>query len=572
VEELIALEIIDPNPYQPREREDPEHIQKIADSIAADGLMQVPVGRRVDGRIQLAFGHSRLAACKLLASKGFANEMPVNVRELDDEEMFRQGISENLARKDLSPLETARAMARYRDEFKKTSAEIGLLFGLNEATVRGKIRLLNLPESVQESAANAPELVIRELVTVFDLPQDVQDRLEKSWEKPSRLAADAGVVNAAAAASRVDNMLRSVGKDMGSQPWKFTDEFPGIAGVIGPCKTCRYRLQRGGHNICLQPDCYDIKLSAGRREKLERANRETGIAIAENQTVGSWDVNTFSNGDQSAWESARDAKCPNLRLLYQDAVFDRPGKIDEHTLAFCSKRNGQCTCRKAVHAGIEIKTSDSGMPVTEEHLKEIARDARQQQRDNTKHMEELRGMAATAFGKAVSRLNNPALLRVILRMMGVYSSQVSGMSDQDVVFNIGKRIQEDVYNTWQDQDPVRACAVFNTALREIGLSELETPWTVSVETPEPELAAAVPAGKPLSEVFTEESAAVVAQMEPGETLIDFFKRTGQLKDKDETVYGPDCPQCKQPMPFHRQDEDGWKWYHCEKCDQWKGGE
>jgi hypothetical protein len=109
-------------------------------------------------------------------------------------------------------------------------------------------------------------------------------------------------------------------------------------------------------------------------------------------------------------------------------------------------------------------------------------------------------------------------------------------------------------------------------LREIGAPELETPWTVSAETVEPEPVAAAPQGKSLAEVFAEESAAVVAQMEPGETLIDFFKRTGQLKDKDETVYGPDCPQCGQPMPFHRQDEDGWKWYHCEKCDQWKGGE
>jgi ParB family transcriptional regulator, chromosome partitioning protein len=64
--EQIDITLIDPNPWQPRQSEDAEHIEKIALSIAQDGLMQVPVGRMVDGRVQLAFGHSRLAAYKLL--------------------------------------------------------------------------------------------------------------------------------------------------------------------------------------------------------------------------------------------------------------------------------------------------------------------------------------------------------------------------------------------------------------------------------------------------------------------------------------------------------------------------
>lgn len=584
---MIRLDLIDPNPYQPREKEDPEHIAKIAASIAVDGLMQVPVGRwyhpsgkkvpsaagyanrdyyalmvSTGWRVQLAFGHSRLAACKLLAEKGYASEMPVNIRDLEDEEMFRQGISENLARKDLTPLETARAMARYRDEFGKTSAQIGEVFGLNEATVRGKIRLLNLPESIQASAAGASELVIRELVTVFDLPEDVQARMEKSWARPSELARDAGSINAAAAATRVNQMLAQVSKDMSGAPWKFTDEFPGQAGVIGPCKGCRYRLTRDGKNICLQPDCYNLKLSEGKRQKLAEASQETGIAIAEDQTVGYWDSNHFNESDRAAYDGARTAQCPNLRLLYQDNIYDsKPGKVNDYALAVCLKRKGQCTCMKAATAGIAIVAED-GKPVSEEALKQVAREARQQKRDDLKNMEDLRGMAATAFGKAAARMDNYPLLRMLLHLMGIYSSEIDKMPDRDVLQMVGKRITDDLYEPYQDPDPIKACAIFNRALVKIGQPELETPWTVSVETP----VAAAPAGKSMMAVFVEQAKEVTAEMLPGETLIDFFKRT------DPTVHGPDCEQCGKPMKYHRKDEDGWTWYHCEPCDTWKGSE
>jgi ParB-like chromosome segregation protein Spo0J len=190
----VAISLIDPNPYQPRLEEDQEHIANLAASIAADGMMQIPSAREHphphpdlppnsentnlgEGvRYELAFGHSRLAAYKLLnrlqgeqvceaeaesamarawkeareANLGDFTEMPLNIIELDDEAMFRAAIAENEKRKDLSAVERARAMARYRDEFGKSSAEIGELFGCADATVRGTIRLLELPAGARE--------------------------------------------------------------------------------------------------------------------------------------------------------------------------------------------------------------------------------------------------------------------------------------------------------------------------------------------------------------------------------------------------------------------------------------
>jgi ParB/RepB/Spo0J family partition protein len=182
----IELERIDPNPWQPRQGEDPEHIRQVAESIVAQGLMQYPVGRAVPvdpqgrkpPRIQLAFGHTRLAAHRLIAETGlgkldeseraYYRKMHVVVRPLTDNDMFEMGIAENVSRKDLTPIEEARAMKRYRDEFKKTSAEVGKLFGLSESAIRNKIRLLDLPEDAQQhlAAGEITEGTARNLLTV----------------------------------------------------------------------------------------------------------------------------------------------------------------------------------------------------------------------------------------------------------------------------------------------------------------------------------------------------------------------------------------------------------------------
>src|SRR3990170_4696628 len=117
---IMKIDQLLPNPYQTREREDSEQVAEVAGSILKVGLLQVPVGRRTDGKgVQLAFGHTRLAAYRKLVTDGHRDfeQMPVDVRELSDQGMFELAIRENLERKDLTPIEEARAMATYRDQF-----------------------------------------------------------------------------------------------------------------------------------------------------------------------------------------------------------------------------------------------------------------------------------------------------------------------------------------------------------------------------------------------------------------------------------------------------------------------
>ena len=79
--------------------------------------------------------------------------MPLYIHELDERQMFEMAVAENIKRRDLNPIEQAAAMQRYMDDFHATSAETGELFGVSDATVRGKVRLLALPEAVQQKVA-----------------------------------------------------------------------------------------------------------------------------------------------------------------------------------------------------------------------------------------------------------------------------------------------------------------------------------------------------------------------------------------------------------------------------------
>jgi ParB-like partition proteins len=166
---LIPLDQIDHNPYQPRHTEDSAAVAEIADSIARNGLLQPPTARRVNGRVQLAFGHTRLAAHHMLQ----AEYMPLFLRELTDLQMFEIGVAENIKRRDLNPIEQAAAMKRYMDEFGKTSVEAAEFFGVSPESVRGTVRYLNLPEPVQEklAAGEINQTAARKLMTIARVDQ-----------------------------------------------------------------------------------------------------------------------------------------------------------------------------------------------------------------------------------------------------------------------------------------------------------------------------------------------------------------------------------------------------------------
>ncbi|MFG0285591.1 MAG: ParB/RepB/Spo0J family partition protein [Phycisphaerales bacterium JB039] len=139
--------LIDPSPFQPRQRFDEEQLRHLADSIARSGMMQPIVVRpSAGGRFELVAGERRLRAAKLAG----LGELPAIVREIDDEGAAELALVENLQREDLNPVERARALRALGDRFNLTHAQIAERIGLERSSVTNLVRLLELESELLE--------------------------------------------------------------------------------------------------------------------------------------------------------------------------------------------------------------------------------------------------------------------------------------------------------------------------------------------------------------------------------------------------------------------------------------
>ena len=138
---------IDGNPFQPRQDFDPAETQSLADSLQAHGLLQPVVVRRRDDRYQLIAGERRLRA----AAQAGWTEVPIQIVEADDRQMAELAIVENLQRKDLNPLEKAASFQRYLEQYGSTQEELASRLKLDRSTIANMIRLLELPQPVQDA-------------------------------------------------------------------------------------------------------------------------------------------------------------------------------------------------------------------------------------------------------------------------------------------------------------------------------------------------------------------------------------------------------------------------------------
>lgn len=140
----VGIELIDPNPFQPRKEWKKEDIVSLARSIISQGILQPLVIRRIDGRYQLIAGERRLRA----ANEAGLKRVPVVIREADDQQMLALALVENIQRQDLGPVEKAEAFQRLSSEFGLTQEEMGERVGISRSSVANFQRLLDLPEQV----------------------------------------------------------------------------------------------------------------------------------------------------------------------------------------------------------------------------------------------------------------------------------------------------------------------------------------------------------------------------------------------------------------------------------------
>ncbi|MDD5088242.1 MAG: ParB/RepB/Spo0J family partition protein [bacterium] len=146
----IALDRIDPNPFQPRQVFDEDSIEELKRSIQAQGLLQPVLVRQTGERYQLIVGERRWRAARAAGLQ----QIPALVREsASDEEMLELALLENVQRKDLNLIELAQAIQALQTKCSLTQDQVAQKLGVSRTQVANILRLLKLPKEIQGALA-----------------------------------------------------------------------------------------------------------------------------------------------------------------------------------------------------------------------------------------------------------------------------------------------------------------------------------------------------------------------------------------------------------------------------------
>lgn len=144
---LLHLDDIIPNRFQPREVFDEKALKELAVSIREHGVIQPIIVRSVNGKYEIIAGERRYKASALAG----LTKIPAIIRDLDDKESSKVALLENLQRKNLNPIEEARTYQKILEIDEMTQEELAKTMGKSQSAVANKIRLLSLPDEIQEA-------------------------------------------------------------------------------------------------------------------------------------------------------------------------------------------------------------------------------------------------------------------------------------------------------------------------------------------------------------------------------------------------------------------------------------
>ena len=142
----IPVDMIEPNPFQPRMSFDQDALEELAESIRTLGLIQpITVRRKSDGRFQIISGERRFRASQMTGM----DMIPAYIRDTNDQGMLEMAIVENIQREDLDPIEVAMSYQRLIEECSLTQEQMAVRVGKKRASVTNFLRLLKLPAKIQ---------------------------------------------------------------------------------------------------------------------------------------------------------------------------------------------------------------------------------------------------------------------------------------------------------------------------------------------------------------------------------------------------------------------------------------
>ncbi len=141
----IPVDLMEPNPFQPRMNFDAEALQELAESIRTFGLIQPVTVRKRGGKYQIISGERRYRACIIAGM----DMIPAYIRDANDQGMLEMAIVENIQRENLDPIEVAMSYRRLMEECRLTQEQMADRVGKKRASVANQLRLLKLPAKVQ---------------------------------------------------------------------------------------------------------------------------------------------------------------------------------------------------------------------------------------------------------------------------------------------------------------------------------------------------------------------------------------------------------------------------------------
>jgi ParB family chromosome partitioning protein len=167
----LDIDLLTPNPRQPRGHIDDAKLEELAQSIRSHGVIQPILVRRTDDRLEIVAGERRWRA----AQRAGLLKVPVVFRDVPDEKLLEVALIENIQREDLNPIEEAQAYRRLSDELHLSQDAIALGVGKDRATIANYMRLLRLPAEVRNDLSSGA-LSMGQARALVTLPDEAAQR------------------------------------------------------------------------------------------------------------------------------------------------------------------------------------------------------------------------------------------------------------------------------------------------------------------------------------------------------------------------------------------------------------
>ena len=167
----LDIDLLAPNPDQPRVQIDDQKLDELAQSIRGHGVLQPILVRRVNDRYEIVAGERRWRA----AQRAGLLKVPVTVRDIADDKLLEVALIENIQRENLNPIEEAQAYRRLADELRLSQEAIAAAVGKDRATIANYIRLLRLPAEVKNDLASGG-LSMGHARALISLPDEAAQR------------------------------------------------------------------------------------------------------------------------------------------------------------------------------------------------------------------------------------------------------------------------------------------------------------------------------------------------------------------------------------------------------------